>query len=748
MARGRRLSKKVRKKIAKKNRKNLRLWAEGARESILKPHLEPYADALDRNWRSERDYLQSVCNEFHARISWRLEDHEEPELPLPEYDPKKVVVEEELDDAEEAQKSARIVLLDKRIRRWLKYRVRRLRKQLHSRLDAHTDPWSVLVGKLAGLTAPPKARQAYQQFMHEEYAERIAPVVAERWAAATGAGSNVQTKKTPDAAFRAAVARDLFGELSEAERVAYGSRAKEEAAERRAEYKAALQKDPSRAPEDRQKCIDNIGDFLSPILLGIQNHTGLHSTVLLGGPIPKYGEMRAIYVAYGRNRAADPLHFPAWSGPRFDSVLALMKEYLGTAFTAEDVEECRLANTLAGAKYTIAPKSDSDNSTSDSSDSEDTSDDSNADSDDTVPAKKQGAKKKSKAAPDDSNVDSDDSVPAKKKRAKKKSKAAADASNVDSDDSAAAKKKPGDKKKQHAKKAVPAAKGKRHADQSKSTAKRKSRPAPSDSDSDAEQPLSDKSRPKKRSRRPLIAPHQPTAMDVDPPGTTPSASAQRKTSSAVPPTPPTTQLGMASASGAHGPESPVADDTPLLPVEFPSNAPGWLIDAIAWLMQVELGSHYRALVVALISLEARYDFVGGSAALPKAKRPTPVNLWIQGARGARLKFPPTISNRELYAEKWNEWWDSLQPGWRVRGEDGYWTVGGEWGPDDEWGLLEAPGPNGCLGLVAGLYFWGVYKNDPPELVEKWTRAVQDVTWMLEGLAVSFPVQKKGRSKKV
>ncbi|KAK6997481.1 hypothetical protein R3P38DRAFT_2797855 [Favolaschia claudopus] len=71
----------------KKDRRNLKLWAEGARESILQPHLAGYMDALERGWRAERDYLREVCNEFHARISWRVADDEEPDDPLPAYDP-------------------------------------------------------------------------------------------------------------------------------------------------------------------------------------------------------------------------------------------------------------------------------------------------------------------------------------------------------------------------------------------------------------------------------------------------------------------------------------------------------------------------------------------------------------------------------------------------------------------------------------------------------------------------------------
>ncbi|KAJ7744352.1 hypothetical protein B0H16DRAFT_1889649 [Mycena metata] len=55
-------AKKVRKsqkkQIAKKDRKNLRLWAEGERQAILEPHIANYADALERGWHVERDCLR------------------------------------------------------------------------------------------------------------------------------------------------------------------------------------------------------------------------------------------------------------------------------------------------------------------------------------------------------------------------------------------------------------------------------------------------------------------------------------------------------------------------------------------------------------------------------------------------------------------------------------------------------------------------------------------------------------------
>jgi hypothetical protein len=74
------------KRIAKKDHRNLKMWAEGARELLLKLHIPVYTDALEWGWQAERDYIQEVCNEYHARISWRLADNEEPELPLAEYD--------------------------------------------------------------------------------------------------------------------------------------------------------------------------------------------------------------------------------------------------------------------------------------------------------------------------------------------------------------------------------------------------------------------------------------------------------------------------------------------------------------------------------------------------------------------------------------------------------------------------------------------------------------------------------------
>ncbi|KAK6969474.1 hypothetical protein R3P38DRAFT_2814299 [Favolaschia claudopus] len=200
--------KRSRAKVAKENKKNLRLWAEGARELVLKPHIEGYQKAMDKGWRYERKYWKKVCREFHARIHWRTQDHEEPVVRV--WDENQAIEDEEVSPEDEVERSTRVDELNRRIRRWFVYRVRKLRKhQRTTGLDPLKDPFAILLAKLSGLTAPPKARQAYQQFMREDFTEKIAPVVAEEWAkqlaSAADSGTRVRRKggrrgKTAEAA--------------------------------------------------------------------------------------------------------------------------------------------------------------------------------------------------------------------------------------------------------------------------------------------------------------------------------------------------------------------------------------------------------------------------------------------------------------------------------------------------------------------------------------------------------------------
>lgn len=99
---------KFKRRMKKAERATSKMWAEGCRESILLPHIEPYADAAARSFVAERDYVRGVQNEYHQRIPWRLPDDEEPPLPLADYDPNLITPIEVLTAEEQTLKSKTI----------------------------------------------------------------------------------------------------------------------------------------------------------------------------------------------------------------------------------------------------------------------------------------------------------------------------------------------------------------------------------------------------------------------------------------------------------------------------------------------------------------------------------------------------------------------------------------------------------------------------------------------------------------
>ncbi|KAK6974473.1 hypothetical protein R3P38DRAFT_2811852 [Favolaschia claudopus] len=367
----------------------------GARESILAPHLDAYQIAKDQGRRQERKILKKICREFHARVGWRVQDHEEPVLR--EWNPDAIEDEELLTDEETAAKAARVDELNARIRRWFTYRLRKIRKSQRSNqnVDPRKDPYAVLMANLSGVVSPPKALQAYQQFMRESYEEKIAPVVAEKWEEEKRENSRLaERSKEPKAGFRADVARQVFANLPEDERKAIGDRAKQEAAVAKAEYVNLLKNPPSQSPQARQKCIDGVADFMGPILQGLYTHTGLHATLIMGGPIPTFGgELRTLHVSYGRNRTVSGPHWPQWDKPRFAEVTKCMTDYLHTAYTPQECASSALnaPADLSGANYVINPDDSGSDASSDSdsaSDSDDSDSDSDADLEDERPLKK------------------------------------------------------------------------------------------------------------------------------------------------------------------------------------------------------------------------------------------------------------------------------------------------------------------------------------------------------------------------
>lgn len=90
--------------------------------------------------------------------------------------------------------------------------------------------------------------------MVESYTDKIAPVVAEKWAVEREKHEDdLAFPKVPKAGFRAKIAREVFGTIPVPEQRAIAARAKDVADTARKAYAQALKDPPSKSPADRQK---------------------------------------------------------------------------------------------------------------------------------------------------------------------------------------------------------------------------------------------------------------------------------------------------------------------------------------------------------------------------------------------------------------------------------------------------------------------------------------------------------------
>ncbi|KAJ7983071.1 hypothetical protein DFH06DRAFT_977918, partial [Mycena polygramma] len=181
------------------------------------------------------------------------------------------------------------------------------------------------------------------------------------------------------------------------------------------------------------------------------------------------------------------------------------------------------------------------------------------------------------------------------------------------------------------------------------------------------------------------------------------------------------------------------------PFVFPDGAPEWLTGTLEVLSRVDLGIHFRSLMETVIRIEEVHGFDDMPRnGLEKNLRPVEVKLWIGKARGVRSQhaYDAGISNVEEYVERWNAWWDFIQPSWRKRDAAG-WKIHEAYDEKWDWGTLAMKGPNGVLNLVASLYFWGAAARGDLIRRAKFEAAVQDVLWMLEGVAESLSARAGG-----
>lgn len=133
------------------------------------------------------------------------------------------------------------------IRRWLRYRARKI-NPIRARAGVNKeDPYGVLLAKLCGVTRPPKARQAFQEWQVAN-GDLVHDAVERSWAKDSESGK--VTGKL-GAGYRQTVARTMFLALPAGEREKWAKQAKANAEVAKAEYKAAMEAPPSDNPSAR-----------------------------------------------------------------------------------------------------------------------------------------------------------------------------------------------------------------------------------------------------------------------------------------------------------------------------------------------------------------------------------------------------------------------------------------------------------------------------------------------------------------
>ncbi|KAJ7079041.1 hypothetical protein C8R43DRAFT_910212 [Mycena crocata] len=182
----------------------------------------------------------------------------------------------------------------------------------------------------------------------------------------------------------------------------------------------------------------------------------------------------------------------------------------------------------------------------------------------------------------------------------------------------------------------------------------------------------------------------------------------------------------------------------------PAEAPTWFKKVYGEVSARNLGGIFNTLLSVYVELEGTFGWQqGGTSGLTNIDRPTEVRKWIGAGRGSRggpmaNGVGPSIKSLAVFDDLWWRWWGALQPSWRVKdiGRPGRFVRSSY--PrlaESSWAELRHPGKNGCLSLVAALYWWGKAAVEREDR-ESWAEAVNNVRWMLNGMLLAELAAKK------
>jgi hypothetical protein len=126
---------------------------------------------------------------------------------------------------------------------------------------------------------------------------------------------------------------------------------------------------------------------------------------------------------------------------------------------------------------------------------------------------------------------------------------------------------------------------------------------------------------------------------------------------------------------------------------LPANAPEWVIRAAAMLNAPLLGHDWMKIVDTWVRYQTASD-CNNDCKLAATGCPACISAWIQCK--CSLTWCPEITDLNKFEAGFWTWWGSLQPEWR----EGFQQVNGDWE------VLQRPGINGIVSMLAALFYWG------------------------------------------
>ncbi|KAK7019651.1 SERTA domain-containing protein 3 [Paramarasmius palmivorus] len=343
----------------------------GGRLFLLNSFLEGYRQAIEDG--GELEFLANVVRVYHSIYPETMNENEGPTeaqveallsnlimeqvedpvfmLPVQKPGQSDADFEEEMRAYEELKK--RYAFRADQIFRWFNYR--RLARTPPRR---EPDALERLLGKLAGVTSSGRRKLPDYTVWARANAEEVEPLVKKQveelqgqqavgkaQAAEAGNGSGaaggpsggngtlgpldgkgkveggqdkkgkgkfVKKGKGAYVAVRQEVIRNAFETLPESDRKKWAEKARSEAQQREAAYRAAIFSPPPTDPASRQSAIERTPGFLQPILEGLSAATGWCFTIVGGGPEPADGGRLNIIASHsGVTGGTVPLNFGA-----------------------------------------------------------------------------------------------------------------------------------------------------------------------------------------------------------------------------------------------------------------------------------------------------------------------------------------------------------------------------------------------------------------------------------------------------